>query len=231
MKNKIEVCLKDQNKRSLVLILPGGGYAYTSKREGMPVAKMLNDLGYHAAIYHYRETMLKSDDLFNEGVSLINELKLLNIDKLYLMGFSAGGHLAGFLATIIQIDGLILCYPVVSTKKDLIHQASFDNLLKVNDNLEDFSLEKRITKQMMPTFLWHTKEDKSVKVGNTLALYQALIKYDTSVDLHIFNEGKHGLSIITKETAFNDNVADYLKENQRVAIWTTLLKGWLENND
>ena len=226
----------DKQKRDLVLILPGGGYQRTSPRESLPVAKMFNQWNYHSVVYHYRETMLVYPEIFDEGKSVIDYLTnhpLVN--QLLLIGFSAGGHFAGYLLTKYStcFKAGILCYPVISADPIIRHDDSFKNLLNNNlsaDLLEKVSIEKQVTQTVPPIFLWHTFEDGSVPIENSLVLISSLRKHQVKVEAHLFNQGRHGLSLINQETSFDDMlVADYLLQNKTVSIWTTLLQNWLTN--
>ena len=104
-KNFIDLKLIDNQQRDLVLVLPGGGYSRTSDREADPVANIFNNAGFHTAIYYYRENLLLYPELQKEGHEVIKYLNDLDsIKDIYLIGFSAGGHLAGILMTKFYED-------------------------------------------------------------------------------------------------------------------------------
>ena len=231
--NKVIIQQIDHNKRDLVLIFPGGGYQRTSLREGKPVAEMFNNLGYHTAIYEYRHTLLKHPDVINEAMDVLHQIKQLPfVHRVLIIGFSAGGHLA--LHTIEKrpkdIHAGILCYPVVSTDPSIAHQGSFDFLLNEHQNIDEVSLENHVSEKMPPIFLWHTLEDQSVPVENSMVLLKNLHEKGVSVEAHFYPKGKHGLSLANEQTPFDSMDKDeFAKENKHVSTWTKTLKKWLED--
>lgn len=200
--NILEVMHYDNKKRPVLLILPGGGYSRTSEREAFPVAYEFLELGFHQAIYYYREELLKYPEIYLDALKMIN--KLINdplISDIHIIGFSAGGHLAAMLLT--QFPNLfksgILSYPVITSQKEYIHERSFDNLV-VNYDLDkdSVSLERRVNKFMPPIFLWHTKEDRSVPYQNSVIMHEALLKVGVDSKLTLYEKGPHGLSLVFK---------------------------------
>ncbi|VEU82268.1 alpha/beta hydrolase [Acholeplasma hippikon] len=192
-------------KRDIFVIFPGGGYQYTSQRESKVVADKILNEDFHTLVYYYRESKLLYPETTLEVYELLTKLKKEpNIGRIFLLGFSAGGHLA--LQTVINyknfISGAILAYPVVSTEPDLIHQGSFDALLGESKKyLDEVSLEKQIKRKLPPIYVWHTEEDKSVFVGNTYKLVEKLVLTLTPHMVRIFENGPHGLSLATSEVA------------------------------
>jgi acetyl esterase/lipase len=157
------------------------------------------------------------------------------------MGFSAGGHLAlsetlfyreayaavpGVNPDSGRPDALILCYPVVSSG-GFAHRGSFDALLGENPApalLKLLSLENQITDGLPPVFLWHTYTDQSVPVENSLFLAGALRRAGIPLEMHIFPEGKHGLSLAIPET----EAGDPANVNLHTAQWFPLCLNWLK---
>ncbi len=215
--------------RPAVLIFPGGGYGFTSPREGEPIALKFAAAGFHAFVLHYRvapnrhpKPLLDASRAVNIIREHSDEWNILP-DKVFVCGFSAGGHLAAslgvhwdkdFLSGIPGLkdgmnkpDGLILGYPVISTGPNA-HQGSFKNLLGENapEELVDLlCLERHVGKQTMPAFLWHTAEDASVPVENSLLFAAALREAGIPFELHIYPHGPHGLSLADKETANSES--------------------------
>ncbi|MCR4924573.1 MAG: alpha/beta hydrolase [Lachnospiraceae bacterium] len=167
-----------------------------------------------------------------------------------MQGCSAGGHLAASYCCFwdrdplkdfagkeeLKPNGLILSYPVISSGK-YAHRGSFECLIgkehvdekgnaldeKGKELLEKTSLEKQVASQLPPTFIWHTYEDKSVPVKNTLLFADALYDAKIPLELHIFPKGAHGLSLASELTA-----EDRKKEVQPACqIWIELAKSWL----
>jgi acetyl esterase/lipase len=216
----------DQEKvRPLVLICPGGGYAMTSSKEGEPIAIQMNHFGLHACVLHYSCAPARFPIALHQvakSMKLIREhAKQWHVDpnKIVVLGFSAGGHLTASFGAFwnkdfvlrelgmnqedIKPNGLILCYPVI-TSGEYAHKGSFENLL--GDRCYDsnwrelLSIEKQVDESMPKAFIWHTYEDESVPVENSLFLANAMKKANVPFSLHIFEKGGHGLALGTKET-------------------------------
>lgn len=202
-----------------VLILPGGGYEYTSKREGEPVAMKFVSEGLCAFVLHYSTAPARFPQALCEALSAISYIREhaeewdIDPNKITVCGFSAGGHLAASVGTFwnqawvkdyLKIDAekikpnlLVLSYPVI-TSGEFAHQGSVNNLLgdnKTEKNLELISLEKQVTSDVPPTFIWHTYEDASVPVKNTMLFANALLEKNIPLEMHIYRRGKHGLSL------------------------------------
>lgn len=210
-------------KRPIVIICPGGGYVHTSDREAEPVAIRLNAMGFHVCILRYSVQpavfptalleLAKTVDLVRMNADQWN----IDQDKVIVLGFSAGGHLAASLGVFwhesflseqlglenerIKPNGLILSYPVISSGPHA-HQGSFKALLgdRHDEDLEKVSLEKQVNEKTPPAFIWHTFTDVAVPVENALLFATALRKYHIPFELHIFPEGDHGLSLANEET-------------------------------
>ena len=177
-------------QRPLVLVVPGGGYDHVSPREGDPVALQFAAAGYHTAVLTYSvgEGAQNYRPLrqLNEALALLRqnagEWHILP-DKIAVCGFSAGGHLA-LSAAVLDIPGetaqqrpnaVILGYPVV-TAGEFAHRGSFVQLAGSEDAAaqQAFTLEDKVTSDTPPVFVWHTMEDQTVPVENTLLLLTAL---------------------------------------------------------
>jgi len=211
-----------------VIICPGGGYGMLAiNKEGFKVAEWLNGLGINAFVLKYRlpsDLIMKNKTVAplqdaQEAVRLIrrNAAKWkLNPNKIGIMGFSAGGHLAATLSThysdkvYIPSDTTsakpnfsILIYPVISMQEGITHQGSKDNLLGKNaDNeaVEKYSNEKQITADTPKTFLVHATDDKAVPVENSINYYLALKKEKVPAEMHLYENGGHGFGLGTKGT-------------------------------
>jgi acetyl esterase/lipase len=237
--------LSGEKKRGAVLIFPGGGYAYTSSREAEPIAMKYNASGYHAFILYYSVAPSKYPQPQLDAARAITiirenaELWSMDPEKIAVCGFSAGGHLAASLGVhwdkeyILNFPGikkgltnpnaLILSYPVI-TSGEFAHRGSFSNLLGSNPGenlLKDMSLETQVSARTPVTFIWHTIEDTSVPVENTLYFIQALREYNIPFELHIYPEGCHGLSLATDETGVDKQIRPH------VATWMPLSIEWL----
>lgn len=236
--------LEINRKRGAVLICPGGGYAFCSAREAEPIALNFNAAGYHAFVLDYSVAPHVFPDALceaSDSMRIIREhAEEWNVDKdkIAVCGFSAGGHLAASLATLwntekaVKCDdkmnkpnAAILCYPVL-TSGEKAHRGSFENLLGENkDNkemLEYLSLEKRVSKDTPPTFLWHTYTDDGVPVENSLMFADALRKNDVPFEMHIYPKGGHGLSLANKEVCTRETIRPH------VGTWAKLVCEWLD---
>ncbi|MDO5424264.1 MAG: alpha/beta hydrolase [Eubacteriales bacterium] len=217
-----EIPLKE--KRPAVIICPGGGYHAKSDREAEPVALQYLAQNINAFVLQYSA----SPDPFPtaalelaEAVALVRahaEEWFIDPEKIVILGFSAGGHLAGSLGTLWnrpvfheafgdsqdwKPNGMILCYPVI-TMGEFTHEGSRTNLLGENSSeeaREALSLEKQVSADTVPAFLWHTQEDDTVPVENSLFYAAALRKHGIPFELHIYERGGHGLSLCREMTS------------------------------
>ncbi len=240
--------LDENRKRAVVLICPGGGYEHLSVREGEAIAIKMMSLGFHAAVLSYSlEPMAFPASLCDlaEAVHFLrsNSTKF-NIDsnKIIVAGFSAGSHLASSLGCYwnssflsdyipykseeIKPNVLLLSYPVITADERFCHPGSIQKVLgKTNSFDRDFvSIEKHVTKDFPPTFMWHTLEDQAVPAENSLLMANALRKAGVEFEYHLFSRGKHGLALATKETSKTDGST---VENE-CSIWPELFKNWYE---
>jgi acetyl esterase/lipase len=233
MKNTLTPIFKDNQKRDVMIICPGGGYSFCSPREAMPVADVFLEVGFHCAIMNYRNELNRYPEVVHEGLAQIEEFAQHPlVGKLFIIGFSAGGHYALLLASTKKswFSGIIACYPVVSSELDIRHVGSINNLLGANYDLyvDEVSIEKRDLTNMCPLFCWHTMDDQVVKVENTILLVQAIHQVGGQVECHLFPKGVHGLSLANRHTPF-DNVDPlvYEKTYSSIAIWVDVVKSWL----
>jgi acetyl esterase/lipase len=212
---------------SAILICPGGGYSHlTMYKEGKKVALWLNSLGITAFVLKYRmptDLIMKDKSIgplqdAQEAIRIIRRnAKEWNIDpdKIGVLGFSAGGHLASTLAThyldkvydadatSARPDFSILIYPVISMEDGITHNGSKVSLLGQNASkelIDKFSNEKRVGANTPKTFLVHASDDKVVPVENSINYYMNLIKYNVPVEMHLYEHGGHGFGLGTKGT-------------------------------
>ena len=234
----------DKANGTAVIVVPGGGYRFVaSDHEGTAVAKALNEWGVTAFVLKYR---LPSDEIMTDktigplqdaqrAIQLVREkakLWQINPKQVGIMGFSAGGHLAGSatvhfdhafipnpLKTSLRPDFAILAYPVISFTGEFAHKGSREQLLgkePAPDKLKFFSLELQVTKHTPPVFLMHARDDKAVKVQNTEAFAEALEKNKVKHDMYLYEKGGHGFGI--------DNT-------QSDVDWMKYVYQWMFNQD
>ena len=209
-----------------VIICPGGGYSNLAYSwEGTDVAKLLNSKGITAIVLKYRLPNSKSNIIpylsplmdAKRAIRMVrfNAAKWnINKDRVGIMGFSAGGHLASTLGTHFdggdptakdsieqynsRPDFMILVYPVISMSKPFMHPGSRNSLIgdKPTDDLaKSYSNELQVTKQTPTTFLVHAEDDKTVPVENSLLFFQALKDKGVSAEIHIYPAGGHGFGL------------------------------------
>lgn len=237
-------------KRPMIVICPGGGYAFTSDREAEPVAIRMNAMGFHTCILRYSVKPAVFPTALCQLAKVIGIIREhaeeWNVDanKIIVMGFSAGGHLIASLGVFwnkeflsekltyqneqIKPNGLILCYPVISSGKHA-HLGSFQALtgeqFENNEIMEFLSLEEQVSADTPPTFLWHTYTDNLVPVQNSLLFAEALMNNKVSLEMHIYPKGVHGLSLGTEETKRKDIEALLQPE---VENWIDMAGRWVK---
>lgn len=253
---KFEAYILDSSKefqpdliRPMIILCPGGGFAGISDREAEPIAMRFLAYGYHVGILRYSV----APACFPAALVELSEvMKLVHVNdvkwhvdskQIYVHGFSAGGHLAASLGVYwdkpflyekvetapetLRPAGIILSYPVITTKKRYMHEGSFRNLLgeRYEELKKKLSIEKLVTSKMPPCFIWHTFTDDTVPVENSLLLAKALCKAGVSTELHIYPVGGHGLSLADESTSR----ADGGTVCEPVQSWMELLQVWLKN--
>ena len=216
-------------KRHVVIICPGGAYMSISFREGEPIALQFLARGYHAVLLNYSiyPGAIYPTALLELGrvVQMLRENKeewLIDTNKIIVMGFSAGGHLAtsyscfwndGFIANSLKCDSeelcpnaLILGYPVITSGK-YASRYSFCNLLgdKYDELIDKVSLENQVNLHNPPTFVWHTITDEAVPVENSKLFFDALKEKNIPVEMHLYPEGLHGLALANEVTAIDES--------------------------
>lgn len=243
--NSVEMKRENQ-KRPCMVVCPGGGYSMCSERESEPIALKYTSEGFNVFVINYSVAPHRFPNQLREVAALM-ELIYKNADewncdteKVAIIGFSAGGHLAAHYSTCYNCDEVrevfpeskgvnasILSYPVISINLEKTHVGSFQNLTgQFNWNQDEkrkFSCESNVTKDTPPAFIWHTAEDSAVPVRNSLVYAEALANNNVPFELHIYPYGWHGMSTCDKETLNNpDRIANYN------ASWIEDSKKWLK---
>lgn len=235
----------DNQKRPCVIICPGGGYTILAAgHEGTDVAKYFYSIGVNAIVLKYR--IPNDANQIDKSIAPLQDaqqailLARINADtwgidknKIGIMGFSAGGHLASSLATHyndIKIDNptkvslrpdfQILIYPVISFGPEG-HEGSRINLIgnanneKTKKAIDYFSSEKQITKDAPIAFLVHSKDDDVVPVANAIHYYDNLIAHKVPAELYLYEKGAHGYG---------------MKNPTSEIVWTSVMKTWMQKN-
>lgn len=235
-------------KHPVIIICPGGGYTGTSPREADIIGLQFMALGYHAAVLDYTcapaarfPTQLYQ--LAGAVATLRNHAEVLDIEEnsIIVSGFSAGGHLAASLCVFwnneevmkdcpwtpqeVKPNLQILGYPVISSG-DMAHKGSFQALLgdrfDQDAAMELVSLEKQVTADTPATFLWHTWQDVTVPPENSMLYASALRANNVPLELHIYEEGPHGIA--TADTLTNP------KNYPAAQSWVQLAHLWVQRH-
>jgi acetyl esterase/lipase len=220
-----------------MVVCPGGGYRTRAAHEGAPVARWLNGLGVAAFVLDYRVAPHRHPAPLRDAQRAIRLVRHGlpggggPFERVGILGFSAGGHLAATSGTqydrgapgaddpveraSCRPDALVLCYPVISFGEHR-HHGSMVNLLgdgAPEELRRTLSAETRVTADTPPAFLWHTADDAGVPVENSLLFASALRRHGVPFALHVYPRGRHGLGL-----AEDDPVA---------GSWTGLCAHWL----
>lgn len=218
---------KDKATGTAVIVCPGGGYGnLVIGREGYNIARRFNEIGVTAFVLKYRlpDTRIMNDKSIGplqdaqRATQLVREHAKewgLKADRIGIIGFSAGGHLAATAGTHfsnavidnpqqvnLRPDFMLLLYPVISFTQH-VHAGSIKNLLGADadsTHLNLYSNEKQVTSNTPVTFMVHAQDDKVVPVENSLLFYEALVKAGVKAEMHIYQNGGHGFDLHNKST-------------------------------
>ena len=223
-----------------VIVAPGGSYrALSMDNEGRQEAYWFNAMGVTAFVLKYR-----LGPRYHHPVELGDAQRAIRMvrarapefgvapDRIGMMGFSAGGHLAATAGTHFDSgkpgaadpidrassrpDFLILCYAVISFQPAIRHAGSLSSLLGDSPDpalIEELSNELHVTPQTPPTFLFHTTADTAVPAENSVRFYLALRQAKIPAEMHVFENGPHGVGMALGDPA--------------LSAWPTLLANWL----
>jgi acetyl esterase/lipase len=241
----ISVFPADKSKATgtAVIIFPGGGYWINAiQHEGIDVAKKFNEMGITAFVVKYRipnDATMENREIgplqdAQQAIKLVRQRASewgIKPDRIGIMGFSAGGHLASTAGTHFKTsvlpdpgnanfrpDFMILIYPVISFDESIGHMGSRDQLIGKQPSPEKaklYSNEFQVTPETPPTFLVHASDDEVVKADNSIRFYEALLKNKVAAELHIYQKGGHGFGLVNKTT-----------DDQ----WFERLKNWMGSN-
>ena len=240
-------------QRRAILVIPGGAYAFVcADREGEPIAHAFLARGYNAFVLHYSVNRSKAFPSQLQEASLALAHIRENADaygidpqRLFTVGFSAGGHLAGALGTMWhrpeawqktglafgsnRPDGMMLIYPVVSGAAPFSHRGSCENLLcsdaPTREQLQDMSLELAVSERSAPLFLVHSSNDATVDVRNALVLAEAYRAHGLQFEMHIYPDAQHGFALCNDITSGGNAKMS----NKRIERWVDDAVSWAES--
>ncbi len=233
---------KEKAVHVAIVVCPGGGYVNISAgHEGSDVARRLNEEGIAAFVLKYRipddHTMIKEEigplQDAQRAIQIVRSRSKewgINPNRIGILGFSAGGHLAASAGThfnktyisnpqgiSLRPDFMILIYPVISFTDSIGHIGSRDQLLGKNPSQEkimNYSNELQVTDHTPPAFLVHAKDDDTVPYANSIVFAEALKKHRVPVKLFTFEKGGHGFGLINKtsDIRWMDLCLEWLKQ-------------------
>lgn len=206
-----------------ILVCPGGGYKYVSPREAEPMAMKFLPWGFHVFVLTYSvapnhfPTQIREVAAAMELIHANAEAWGVDVGRIAIMGFSAGGHLACHYSNCYDcpevreifpdskgVNACVLTYPVITADPKYYHGGSIRNVSGHSEitaeDMEYFSLNNRVTPRTPPTFLWHTAADQLVPVMNSLLYAQALAENKVSFAMRIYPHGAHGLATADDQT-------------------------------
>ena len=230
-----------KEKLPCILVFPGGGYSKRADYEGEPVAHYFVEQGFHACVVQYR---IKPNPYPAPLADAQRAAKLIrahaeewgvDADRIFMLGFSAGAHLASYAALAEDAsagygdqadsyshrpNGVILCYPMLSAKKsrDNMAYTCFSNIVPAGSSLteSDFEPIKLLTEDAPPHFIWHTAKDSMCTPAAAMEYASRLCELHVNVELHLFPGGGHGGAL--------------RKESPVISKWASLAVDFVHRN-
>lgn len=261
--------IEPEIRRPAIVVCPGGGYEFCSEREAEPVALRFLMEGFNVFVLWYRVGAAEGDAVRDHDAvnsyqkAHDNTFPLPQQDaaaavayvrghaaqwhtdpeRIAIMGFSAGGHLAASLSGLwqraelwqemglapedVRPNAAVLCYPVICADEDA-HRGSFVHLSGTADAAahQQYSVLNWVSGNYPPTFIWHTFTDMSVPVKNSLRMALALADAGVLTEMHIFPRGRHGLSLANDQTSAAE---DESLRQQECTVWPQLAARFLKS--
>jgi len=238
---------RSNEKRPCLIVCPGGGYSMCSEREAEPIAMKFLPEGFnvfeltYSVAPHRFPAQIREVAAVMELIHKNHEEWNCDTEKIAIIGFSAGAHLAAHYSTMYDckevrelfpeskpVNASILSYPVITADFEHAHKGSIINLIghepESKEEQEYFSCECQVNQNTPPAYIWHTADDTCVPVKNSFLYAEALSKYNIPFELHIFPSGVHGLSTCDRETL--DNVTENTIYTRK---WLSEVKKWLQS--
>jgi len=236
------------DRRITVLVCPGGGYQYTTDREAEPIALAFMAKRVNAFVLRYSCEPSRYPTALSQAAASVAYIRRncgvyhAHPDKIAVIGFSAGGHLAACIGTLWndeilrpylgnafghnRPDAMVLCY-AVTLWGEKGHASSYKLLLgdAPAGAYERLSLEKRVSASTPPAFIWHTVDDYGVPVENALYMADSLQRNGVSFELHVYTRGGHGLALGNDMTLAKGHPE---QDNPHAATWFNLCCDWLK---
>ncbi|MCW8130666.1 MAG: alpha/beta hydrolase [Planctomycetota bacterium] len=232
--------LEGPGPHACVIVCPGGGYQTRAQHERDPISIWLNQAGVSSFVLDYRVKPYQHPVPLLDAQRAIRTVRAraqewrLDPQRIGILGFSAGGHLASSASTFhdegipdakdpidrqsCRPDALVACYAVITFDETYGHRGCRTNFLGETPDpalVKRVSLENSVTSRNPPAFIWHTTDDPVVPVENALVFGIALRKAGVPYELHSFPHGRHGLGLAG--------------DDPTVGAWTGLCERWLKN--
>lgn len=236
-------------KRQAIIIFPGGGYDHLSWRESEPIAMKFYAEGINAFVVNYSilDKARFPNPLLDASLAVAyvrSHAEEYNIfpDQIYVIGFSAGGHMAGMIGTmwhheeakispdmpysLNRPDGMIICYGVI-TMGEFSNEGSVEQLCGTEhpdeETIKRVSIHTNVDDKTVPAFMWHCSNDWCVHIKNALLMARALADNSIPFEFKVYQKGPHGISVGTRFTAVESPT--YI--NEYIAHWTDDAIRWV----
>ena len=237
--------------RPAVVVMPGGGYDHFSPREAEPIAIEYAAKGFQTFILYYSLLPVNFPKPLIDAALALKTIRErarewnVDVNRIAVLGFSAGGHLAGALSTfwngeflkqqgfdpeMIRPNAAVLCYAATGTGENEPNREFAKRML--GDNINNPALaalteiHKNVSPDNPPTFLWQTSNDPVVALDNSLMMAHALNKAGVQLEMHIFPDGPHGIGAANELTA--SHIPDGRGIHKDAAKWVALSIDWLK---
>lgn len=221
-----------EGSRGAVIVCPGGAYINKAAHEGAPIAQMINEAGISAFVLDYRVKPFRIETAVGDAKRAIRLVRSMGYEKVAILGFSAGGHLAGSAATLYDAgdpssedpverissrpDAFVSCYGATSFRlfqKSWTIEVLGKERMSNQADINRYTAELNVTPDTPPAFIWHTADDPVVPVEVALVLAEALSAKGVLCEMHVYPHGRHGLGLA--------------KDDPTVGQWTEQVKIWL----